>query len=125
MAAAGGRLEGYTEVLARLKTLPAAQAKALRGTFREAGQKVADDGSRRILDLNPPQPVSAAGYRVSVRLRGVEIDQTMKRTTGLRSDWGATQMRYGLVPALEDNRDQVLADAKAALDAAAEAVGLT
>lgn len=125
MADVGGRVEGYTELLVKLKALPAAQQKTLKVAYRKAGQAIADDGSRRIQALDPPSDKTAAGYRVYVRLRGLEVDQTLRKTTGLRPDWGKTQMRYGLVPALEDNRDQVIADVEVAMDAAQEAVGLT
>lgn len=123
MAAPGARLEGFTELLVKMRALPAAEQKALRAAYREAGQKIADDWSQRILGIQG-NPVTAAGYRVYVRLRGVEVDQTERKTTGLRPDWGATQMTRGGIPALEDNRDEVVAQVEAAMDAAQAAVGL-
>lgn len=42
---------------------------------------------------------SAAGYRVVVRQRGVAVEQSLRKVTGKRPDYGSLQMRRALLPA--------------------------
>lgn len=74
----------------------------IRAALREVGQKVKEDAdaktSRRL-----KSPKSGHGYRVVVRARGVNVEQSLRKTTGLRGDWGSSQMRFSLIPALDEN----------------------
>ncbi len=63
---------------------------------------------------------SAAGYRVRVRQRGVAVEQSLRKTTGTRSDFGELQMRQALLPALEANEDRVESAMEAAIDTVAD-----
>ncbi len=118
------RVTGYTRLLVALKALPRSAQVALRGEFRAIGQIVDDKASKRLLELTPQPAKSVAGLKPVVRLRGVEVDQTLRKTTGLRPDWGRTQMRLGLIPALHDAEPEIVAGVAAAMDKATEAVGL-
>lgn len=124
MPSPAARVTGYTQLLVALKALPRSVQLALRGEFRSIGQIVDDKASRRLLELDPQPVKSVAGLKPVVRLRGVEVDQTLRKTTGLRSDWGRIQMRVGLVPALHDSEPEIVAGVAVAMDKAAEEVGL-
>lgn len=123
MALISARETGYVELMAALKAAPAAVNRAMRDGFREAGGIVAADAAARITGLYPSGGKSA-DYRPVVRLRSVDVDQPLRKTTGARPDWGATQMRLGLVPALRANEDTVVAAIDVAIDAGNAAVGL-
>jgi len=74
----------------------------VRSTFREVGEDVRRDSTSRFVRYSPR---TAERFRTIVRRRGVSVEQTLRRTTGLRPDFGALQMRRALVPALDDNAD--------------------
>lgn len=121
------RLSGYTELLVALRALPRAQQAALRAEFRAVGKLVADAARAKFtggVARSASVQRTADGFTPVVRLRGVEVDQKLRKTTGLRPDWGKTQMRKGLVPGLEESTDAIVAGIDGAMDAAAEAVGL-
>jgi hypothetical protein len=44
------------------------------------------------------------------------VEQSLRKVTGLRPDWGATQMRKGLLPALSSKQNEVEAEFEKALD---------
>ena len=114
------RVHGYTQLLLALKQAPKAVEKALRAEFRAVGQIVAQEWSQRFAKYSER---TAAGLKPYTRLRGVEVDQTLSKTTGLRPDWGRRQMAVGL-QVLDDEHDQIVEGIDQTITAAAEAVGL-
>ena len=58
----------------------------------------------------------AAGYKVRVRQSGVAVQQSLRKTTGKRPDYGALQMRRALLPALDANEAETMQKVEAALD---------
>lgn len=70
----------------------------VRGTLREVGEHVRAEWASRFSRIDPH---SAAGYRVSVRVTGVSVRQSLRKTTGKRPDYGALQQRYGMRVALD------------------------
>lgn len=121
------RLSGYTELLVALRSLPRAQQTALRAEFRAVGRLVANAARLKFtggVASSASIAKTAAGFRPYVRLRGVEVDQTLRRTTGLRPDFGTLQMNRGLLPALEEKTDEIVVGIEAAMDEAQKAVGL-
>lgn len=90
-----------------LKKLGSDVAKEIEGELRAAGQVVADSARQK---LDPINPYSAAGLRPRVRGFGrVVVEQTRRRTTGTRPDWGDRVMRRDLLPALAENEDKIIA----------------
>lgn len=75
--------------------------------MRDVGEKVRADSQQKTED-KLSSPKSARGYRVVVRQRGVAVEQSLRKTTGLRGDWGVQQMRHSLIPALQDNEDDTI-----------------
>ena len=106
-------VSGFKELVAASKSLIPAEQKEVRAAFARSGEIVRSDAAQRFNKYNAR---SAAGYRVRVRQRGVEVDQSLRKTTGLRPDYGALQMRRALLPALYAKQDEVVAEFEKALD---------
>lgn len=102
MAAAGATLQvkDFSLFMATLAHTDRATKRAGREEIRKAGEHVRRDATLRFAGTDPR---SAGGYRVKVRQRGVAVEQTLRRTTGARPDFGALQMRRALLPALYGN----------------------
>lgn len=127
MPPTGATITGYSELIVSLKALPKATEVALKAGFRKIGQMVATDARRDFtggVARSASVEKTAAGFRPYVRIRGVEVDQTLRKTTGLRGDWGVRQMRVGLIPALEEDEPAIVAEIAVAVDEARVAVGL-
>lgn len=115
------RLVGYTETLRAVNALPKAVAAGLRDEIRHVGELVREDAEGRINDLSQK---TAAGFRTYVRARGVSVEQSLRKTTGLRPDWGKTQMRQGLLPALDDKQDELIEGVETMVERVAAGLGL-
>ena len=71
------------------------------------GKVVEVDAGQR---LDPINSYSAGGIRSRIRGFGrVTIEQTRKRTTGQRPDWGIKVMQRDLIPAVRENELQIIA----------------
>jgi len=115
------RVEGIKELVASLKTFDVETQAFLKAELKKVGDIVRTTGTQYLDYLVPDPARSADGYRVYIRGGGarVDVEQSIGRTTGLRPDWGATQMRLALVPALEAHQEDVLEGAEAAVALAA------
>jgi hypothetical protein len=91
--------------------------KQVRGTFRKVGDIVKVKAAARFESYDAR---SAAGYRTVVRQRGVSVEQSLRKTTGKRPDFGALQMSKALIPALDDKADEVGHAMEAAIDKVAD-----
>lgn len=107
------RVEGYRELVRAFRAADRDQRLALRHTLRDVGGIVQRDAVRR---LSPIDARSAAGYRVYVRQRGVGVEQSLRKTTGVHPEWGAYQMRHALLPALAAKEGDVEQAMERALD---------
>lgn len=87
--------------------------KLIRGRLKEVGEIVRAEGASRFSGIDAG---SASGFKVRVRARGVAVEQSRKRVTGKRGDYGALQMRRALVPALEAKRDDVVKEMEKAVE---------
>jgi hypothetical protein len=85
----------------------------VRAALRSTAVGVRADASTRFAKYHAK---SAYGYRVVVRQRGVNVEQSLRKTTGLRPDFGALQMRKALLPALRDNEAELERQVELALD---------
>lgn len=102
--AQGLRVKGYRELLRACDRASKDIKREVRSALRAVGEIVRARASSLFEDASPK---SAAGYRVRVRQRGVAVEQSLRRTTGTRPDFGALQMREALVPGLEDTGHEV------------------
>lgn len=79
--------------------------KLVRSELRKAAEPALVDARAR---LRPISVKSAGKLGISIRKVGtVTVEQRLRRTTGLRKDFGALQMRKSLLPALAENADEV------------------
>ena len=97
------RVRGYKEFLKACAKMPKETRKEIRGVLRQVGQRVRNSAANKTSNILLSGR-SAHGYRVVVRTRGVAVEQSLRKTTGLRGDWGVDQMRYSLIPALESHK---------------------
>jgi hypothetical protein len=104
---------GYSELVRASKLLIPAEQKETRAALAKSGEIIRADAATRFAAYSTK---SAAGYRTRVRIRAVEVEQSLRKVTGLRPDWGATQMRKGLLPALSSKQNEVEAEFEKALD---------
>jgi len=111
------RLHGYREFLRACDRAGKETKKEVRGTFRVVGDIVRDEARSLFEDISPK---SAAGYRTRVRQRGVAVEQSLRRTTGTRPDFGRLQMEEALEPALEEKEDEVEREMENAIDKVAD-----
>jgi hypothetical protein len=99
------RIHGLREFQRALKEADEDTRNGLREQLAAAGEIVAEEARSRFAFYSP---VSAAGYQPLVRMKGVAVRQTLRKTTGLRPDFGALQMRRALEPALDAKQQEVV-----------------
>jgi hypothetical protein len=108
-------VDGYRDLLRALDRRPRNPARGPRHAPARRRRDPAPPPSGAC----PPSTRSAAGYKVRVRQRGVAVEQSLKRTTGLHPEWGAYQMRHALLPALDETAPETDRRMELALDAVA------
>ena len=107
------QVHGYTQLMQALAQSDKASRKAVRDELRSAADHVRVEATARFASTDAR---SAAGYRTRVRQRGVAVDQSLRKTTGKRPQFGALQMRRALVPALDANEQRTVTEMEAALE---------
>jgi len=121
MASGAIRVEGLRQLERALKASDKDAAKGLRKELREAAKVVALDARGKFAGTDG---YSAMGIRPRVRAGLVAVaEQSRKRVTGKRPDYGSLQMRRALVPALWDNRKEVERRVENMLDKVADGNG--
>ena len=105
MAQSTARVKNLTPFLRACFKAEKDSAKLVREQYRTVGEIVRAEGQKRFEHIDAG---SAAGFRVSVRQRGVSVEQRLKRTTGTRPDYGSLQMRLALLPALDAKEEEVV-----------------
>lgn len=98
------QVTGLTELLKALHEVDRGLEKEVREGLREGGQKVQGRATARFMRYGVK---TARGFRTVVRQRGVSVEQSLRKTTGLHPEWGKQQMRKGLLPALDDELGEV------------------
>lgn len=108
------RVSGLNELIRDFRRMQGDLAKEVRKELLEVGKPVAEDARSRLSAYNP---TSAAGIRA--RLRGaatVTVEQSKRRTTGKRPDWGVRVMQKALSPALDARSNEVVSRLEQMLD---------
>lgn len=111
------KVRGFKEFVRACDHAGKETKKQVRGTFRKVGDIVKVEAAARFASYDAR---SAAGYRTVVRQRGVSVEQSLRKTTGKRPDFGALQMTKALIPALDDKADEVEHAMEAAIDKVAD-----
>jgi hypothetical protein len=93
-------VRGYRELIRASALADKATKREMRATFRKVGDPVKQEAAALFARYDAK---SAAGYRTYVRQRGISVEQSLRKTTGLHPEFGALQMTRALVPSLEDN----------------------
>jgi hypothetical protein len=88
-----------------------------REALREAGEEVRQAAGAKFAKYDEK---TSGGYRTRVRRTGVSVEQSLRRTTGLRPDFGALQMRKALIPALNENEERTVLKMEEAVTLVAE-----
>ena len=99
--------------------MPKEVRKDLRDALRDAGEGIRKE-AQQTTSQRLRSPRSGGGYRTVVRTRGIFVEQSLRKTTGKRWKWGVAQMRYSLVPALEDNTRETTVLVDKAMDQVAD-----
>jgi len=110
-------VSGMADFLKATDLAPKESKRYVRSTFREVGEDVRAESAARFSRYDTR---SAGRIRTIVRRRGVSVEQTLRRTTGLRPDFGALQMRTALLPALDANAGELDRKLSEALDRVAD-----
>lgn len=117
------RVRGYQELIRATDRAGKDLRRETRATFRKVGDIVRQEVREELRDLTPRSPRTEQGYRTIVRTRGVSVEQTKRKTTGLRPDWAVTQVREALDPATENKEREVVEAFEDALDRVADRFG--
>lgn len=113
-------MTGLRELLAVTDAAGKETKRYARTQIREAAEPLRDRW--RVL-MSPLNMKTAAGYRIVVRRTGVvAVEQSLRKTTGKRGDWGSTQMRRG-VQAAEETSPEILQRVEGALERIAHTIG--
>ena len=110
-------VEGYQGLMRAFALADREQKREARKAFRRVGEVVRHDAMRR---MSPIDAGSASGYRTRVRPREIAVEQSLRRTTGKRPDYGSLQMRRALLPALLSNAAETERELERALDQVAD-----
>jgi hypothetical protein len=92
------RVHGLRELQSALKKADGGLDKMLKAELKKAGDLVKGDATGKGSRYSGIGP-----YRTAVRSRGVAVEQSKGKVTGLRGDFGALQMRNVLEPSLQEN----------------------
>lgn len=111
------RVKGYREFLRASDRAGKETKRFVRETYRKVGDVVKANAASRFQTYDAR---TAAGFRTVVRQRGVSVEQSLRKTTGRRPDFGALQMRKALVPALEAKEREVEGAFERAVDTVAD-----
>jgi hypothetical protein len=108
------KVKGLRELHRALKNYDDDLKRELEAELRAAGELVAVGAQSRFLGIDAR---SAAGFKSRVKGFGrVVVQQSRRRTTGRRGDFGSLQMRRALLPSVADNQDKVMNQIEGMLD---------
>ena len=110
-------VRGYREFLKACNHADKDSKREVRAAFKTVGEIVRADAERLFAAVDAK---SAAGYRVRVRQRGIAVEQSLRKTTGKRPDYGAKQMRDALIPARSRNESRIEHEFEHAMDIVAD-----
>lgn len=107
------RVKGLKELHKAFKNYDAELKRELDQELRAAGEIVASEARQRFSAIDAR---AARGFVPKVRGFGRVIVLQRIRSKHKRPDFGSLQMRKGLLPAMADNEDRVIAKVEDILD---------
>ena len=105
MAQGTVRVKGLRELQRAFGKISKDLKKETRDELRAVGNLVTEEARSRFMRYDAR---SASGFKTRVRQKEVTTEQSRRRTTGKRPDYGALQMRRALLPALAEKEDEVV-----------------
>lgn len=116
------KVKGYSDLIRTLNYLGGDIKKEVKAEIRKAGEGTKRDAMLRAAAAGWSAK-TVSGYRVVVRMRGVAVEQSRRRTTGKHRKFGGVQMRKALIPARNANFAQALRDMENAVQAIVKRAG--
>ena len=113
MATGTVRIIGLRETMRALQKVNREVGKTVRDELKKAAEPVARDARSK---LSRYQGASLNTISPRASTRGVYVTQRKRKVTGKRGDFGALQMTQGLMPALEENEDNIIREVEQAFD---------
>ena len=113
------RVQGTREVMAAFRKVDKSLAKQFGDDLKKAAAPVVQDAKAK----QRWQGASVNTIRAKRSGARVFVEQSARKVTGLRADYGALQMRESLVPALEENTAEVFAEVEHVLNQYANSAG--
>lgn len=108
------QVKGIRELVRACDAADKETKKLVRGRLREVAEPVLTDARSK---LSRYDARSASRLGISVRRVGtVAVEQRLRRTTGAHPQFGALQMAEVLIPALDENADEIEKRFEKALD---------
>ncbi len=118
------RVEGLRELTAAFSKIDRDLKRQLRLELKAAADIVAVAARQKLSSLSPSaSPATVSGIRSRTSGPKALVDQRLGKTTGNRGDWGATQMRLGLLPARSEKYPEVLDHMEQMLDRLGRSAG--
>jgi hypothetical protein len=108
------RVTGYRETARALGKVNKEAKATLFAGLRAAAAPIAADAQQRLAGY---RGMSTSTIKPSAQIRGVFVVQRAKKKTGTRPDFGALQMREGLIPALDAGAGDIETRVEAAFTA--------
>jgi hypothetical protein len=105
LAATSVRVKGLRELTAAFRKMETETWPELRRELQTVAKPVAESAKAKI---SVYRGASLGTIRPVALTRSVFVRQTKRKVTGQRPDYGSLQMRHGLLPALEENTDQII-----------------
>lgn len=109
------KVEGLRELIARGdNAVNKDMRKLVRGGLRKAAEPARREAARLFTKYDRE---SAARFAVTVRKTGVvNVEQRLRRTTGLRPDFGRLQIRKALLPGFQNTYPEVVSSMQRQVD---------
>lgn len=111
------RVRGYREFMRAASKAEKSTRAEVHKKLREAGDVVREEGKARFERYSVK---SASGFRIRSRIGGVFVEQSLRKVTGRRPDWGQLQMVRALEPALDAKSGEVERRLEQAVDELAD-----
>jgi hypothetical protein len=109
--------------------MPKAMRREVRAAFTVVGEEIRRDWTQKFSDYGnaavgasryggtrASHTDSAQGYKVKVRKRGISVEQTKPKTTGLHPEYAGAQVKHGRDPATDGKERKLVAAMDNALD---------
>lgn len=113
------KVEGLSGMLRAADAAGKETKKLVRDRLREVAEPVLQDARSK---LSRYDARSASRLGISVRRVGtVSVEQRLRRTTGAHPQFGSLQMQEALMPALDENANEIERRMERALDEVADA----